>query len=219
MYVCIQKCCDAEDCDVAFLLKQRCYLVTCYTKKGCETVPARHSLFRPRVSHVQRTNVSQLMSFMDEQDNAYSSGKTASVQSRSSTRTHFITPSSTLPAPVNSLDSSSVHKTEPKTSSTHKAQASPAHHSRTKHHKINTGKKKHRSGNLATQKRSQRVTVAPELKKRKSMKSKKRRRVKHKHKPKEAKSESSRVKMQHFELKMVEKKNQFQHIVMTYNFI
>ena len=142
MGVCIQKCCDAEDCDVAFLLKQRCYLVTCYTKKGCETVPARHSLFRPRVSHVQRTNVSQLMSFMDEQDNAYSSGKTASVQSRSSTRTHFITPSSTLPAPVNSLDSSSVHKTEPKTSSTHKAQASPAHHSRTKHHKINTGKKK-----------------------------------------------------------------------------
>lgn len=208
MGVCIQKCCDAEDCDVAFLLKQRCYLVTCYTKKGCETVPARHSLFRPRVSHVQRTNVSQLMSFMDEQDNAYSSGKTASVQSRSSTRTHFITPSSTLPAPVNSLDSSSVHKTEPKTSSTHKAQASPAHHSRTKHHKINTGKKKQRSGNLATQKRSQRVTVAPELKKRKSMKSKKRRRVKHKHKPKEAKSESSRVKMQHFELKMVEKKNQ-----------
>ena len=208
MGACIQKCCDAEDCDVAFLLKQRCYLVTCYTKKGCETVPARHSLFRPRVSHVQRTNVSQLMSFMDEQDNAYSSGKTASVQSRSSTRTHFITPSSTLPAPVNSLDSSSIHKTESKTSSTHKAQTSPAHHSGTKHHKINTGKKKQRSGNLATQKRSQRVTVAPELKKRKSMKLKKRQRVRHKHKPQKTKSESSRVKMQHFELKMVEKKNQ-----------
>lgn len=208
MGACIQKCCDAEDCDVAFLLKQRCYLVTCYTKKGCETVPARHSVFRPRVSHVQRTNVSQLMSFMDEQDNAHSSGMTASVQSRSSTRTHFITPSSTLPAPVNSLDSSSIHKTESKMSSTHKAQASPAHHSGTKHHKINTGKTNQRSGNLATQKRSQRVTVAPELKMRKSMKSKKRRRIRHKHKPKETKSESSRVKMQHFELKIVQKKDQ-----------
>jgi len=205
---CIQKCCGAEDCDVAFLLKQRCYLVTCYTKKGCETVPARHSLFRPRVSHVQRTNVSQLMSFMDEQDDAYSSGKTASIQSRSSTRTHFITPSSTLPAPVNSLDSSSIHKTETKASPTHKAQASPAHHSGTKHHKLKTGKNKHRSGNLETQKRSQHVTVAPELKKRKSMKSTKSRRARHKPKPKETKSESSRAKMQHFQLQMVEKKDQ-----------
>ena len=208
MGACIQKCCDAEDCDVAFLLKQRCYLVTCYTKKGCETVPARHSLFRPRVSHVQRANVSQLMSFMDEQDNAYSSGKTASVQSRSSNRTHFITPSSTLPAPVNSLNSSSIHNTKSKTSPTHKAQASPVHHMGKKHHNTNTGKKKQRSGNLATQKRSEHVTVAPELKKRKSMKLKKRRRVRHKHKPKEAKSESSRIEMQHFELTMVKKKDQ-----------
>ena len=212
MGACIQKCCGAEDCDVAFLLKQRCYLVTCYTKKGCETVPARHSVFRPRVSHVQRTNVSQLMSFMDEQGNAYSIGKTASVQSRSSTQTHFITPSSTLPAPVNSLNSSSIHKTEPKASPTHKAQPSPAHHGGTKHHKIKTGKNKHSPGNLATQKRSQHVTVAPELNKKKSMKSKKSRRARYKHKPKKTKSESSRAKMQHFELKMVEKKYQkFSH--------
>ena len=208
MGACIQKCCRTEDCDVAFLLKQRCYLVTCYTKKGCETVPARHSLFRPRVSHVQRTNVSQLMSFMNEQDHAFSTGKTASVHSRSSTQTLFITPSSTLPAPANSLDSSSVHKTEPTASPTHKAQALPSHHGGTKYHKVKTGKNKHISGYLTTQKRSQHVTVAPELKKRKSMKSKKSRRARQKHKLKKTKSESSRAKMQHFELRMVKKKDQ-----------
>ena len=208
MGACIQKCCGAEDCDVAFLLKQRCYLVTCYTKKGCETVPARHSLFRPRVSHVQRTNVSQLMSFMDEQNDAYSTGKTASVQSRSSTRTQYITPSSTLPAPVNSLDSSNKQKTELKASPTHKERVSPTHHSGKKRLKVKTGKKKHRSGNLVTQERSRHVTVAPELKKRKSTKSKNSRRAKHKQKRKERKSEPSREKMQNFELKMVEKKDQ-----------
>ena len=121
---------------MAFLLKQRCYLVTCYTKKGCETVPARHSLFRPRVSHVQRTSGSQLMSFMDEQDDAHSTGKTASGQSRSSTLTQYITPSSTLPAPDNSLESSNKQNTELKPSPSHKAQVSPAHHSGTKRRKI-----------------------------------------------------------------------------------
>ena len=146
------------------------------------------------------------MTFMDEQDDIY--GKTASVQSRSSTRTHYITASTALPASVNSLDSSNKHKTELKATPTHMAKASSAHHRGTKHRKIKTGKNKQRSSNLATQKRSQHVKVAPELKKRKSMKSKKIRRTRHKHKPKDTKSESPRAKMQDFELKMVEKKDQ-----------
>ena len=205
MGVCIQKCCGAEDCDVAFLLKQRCYLVTCYTKKGCQTVPARHSLFRPRVSHVQRTNVSQLMSFMDEQEDAYSSEKTVSVQPRSSVQSDYITPSSTLPALVNSLDNSRKHNTKAKVSPASKAQASRALHDRAKHRKIKTGKRKRTSGKHTMRETLLHVTVAPELKKRKARKSKKSRHSKNRHKLKNAKSESSKLKIHHFKDKLIKK--------------
>ncbi|XP_078381846.1 uncharacterized protein LOC144664603 isoform X2 [Oculina patagonica] len=208
MGVCIQKCCGAEDCDVAFLLKQRCYLVTCYTKKGCETVPARHSLFRPRVSHVKRTNVSQLMSFMDEQKDVNSSEKTVSIHPRSSTKSDYITPSSTLPAPNNSLDSSSKHNLKPKTSPASKAKASLGLHNRTKHRKIKSGRSKSRSGKGTTHQKSRHVTVAPELKKRKARKSKNSRQIRHRNKLKATKRKSSRAKLQKFKDKLVTKKDQ-----------
>ena len=62
---CIRKCCEARDCDVAFMLKDSCYLVTCFTKKGCDSVPVRHSSFQPRLAHMMRED--DLMSFIDEQ--------------------------------------------------------------------------------------------------------------------------------------------------------
>ncbi|KAJ7382468.1 hypothetical protein OS493_034629 [Desmophyllum pertusum] len=203
----ISKCCGAEDCDVAFVLKQRCYLVTCYTKKGCQTVPARHSLFRPRVSHVQRTNVTQLMSFMDGQNDAHSSGNTVSVQPRSNSKSDHLTPSSTLPAPVNSFDYSSKHNLKAKASSTKKAKTSPAHRHKTKHRKIKTRKSRDRSGNLATHKKSRHVTVAPELKKRKARKSTRTRHTRHRNEVTEAKSESPKAKIKHFRNKLGKKKD------------
>ena len=151
---CIRKCCDSDTCDVAFMLKQRCYLVTCYTKKGCQTVQARHSLFRPRVAHVQRTNVTQLMSFMDEQEIV--------EQPRSIANAHHVTPSSTLPAPVKSLSYSSKHsiKTKKSKKGNNNKNRTPPRHTIGKHHKLK----------LATQHKNKHVTVTPELKKRKARK-------------------------------------------------
>ena len=104
MAECISKCCDFDVCDVAFMLKQRCYLVTCYTETGCQTVHARQSLFRPRVSHVQRTNQSQLLTFMDGQVK----------QSRSLDKVNHLRKSSTLPEAVKTLNhtNSPIKKTK-----------------------------------------------------------------------------------------------------------
>ena len=104
MAECISKCCDFGVCDVAFMLKQRCYLVTCYTETGCQTVHARQSLFRPRVSHVQRTIQSQLLTFMDGQVK----------QSRSLVKVNHLRKSSTLPEAVKTLNhtNSPIKKTK-----------------------------------------------------------------------------------------------------------
>ena len=195
---CIQKCCGAADCNVAFLLKRRCYLVTCYTKKGCETVPARHSVYRPRVSHVQRANDSQLMSFMDEQE-------TSSVQPRSSAKSHHITPSSTLPVLVKSLDYSIKHEDKPKTSSQMKAKTS-THHKKTKHRKLKS-RSRGRAGSSGKRRNTPHVTVTPEVKKRKARKSKKSRHTKQGNELKERQRESPKAKLQHFKNKLEKRKD------------
>ena len=162
---CIHKCCDFDACDVAFMLRQRCYLVACYTKKGCQTVPARHSLFRPRVAHVHRTNISQLMSFMDEQETV--------EQPDSRTKADHVTPSSTLPAPVKSVEYSTKHSIKTNELLDSKKNMSQFHHNKDKHYKIKRKRVKDRSGHQAKDHKGQYVTVAPELKKRKSRKPKK----------------------------------------------
>lgn len=38
---CIRYCCDSKvDCDLAFMLDRRCFLVKCYTEDKCQTLPA-----------------------------------------------------------------------------------------------------------------------------------------------------------------------------------
>ena len=152
---CLHKCCNSVDCDVSFMLKQRCYLVTCYTRKGCETVPARHSLFKPRVAHVQRTNVSQLMSFMDEQQTVR--------RPRTGTSSYRITPSSTLPVPVESLSHESKHSLKTRRVSGKKETTRVTHHRKGKKRKVKTNKLEEMFGNLATHRKVEHVTVAPRL--------------------------------------------------------
>lgn len=153
---CLHKCCNSVNCDVSFMLKQQCYLVTCYTKKGCETVPARHSLFNPRVAHVPRTNVSQLMSFMDEQQTVR--------RPHTGTSSNRITPSSILPVPIKSLYShKSKHSLKTRRVSGKKETTRVTHHLKGKKRKVKTNKLGEMFGNLATHRKVEHVTVAPRL--------------------------------------------------------
>ena len=152
---CLHKCCNSFNCDVSFMLKQRCYLVTCYAKKGCETVPARHSLFNPQVAHVQRTNVSQLMSFMDEQQTVR--------RPRTGTSSDRITPSSTLPVLVKSLSHESRHSLKTRKVSGKKETTRVTHRLKGKKRKVKTNKLEEMFGNLATHRKVEHVTVTPRL--------------------------------------------------------
>ena len=152
---CLHKCCNSVNCNVSFMLKQRCYLVTCYTKKGCKTVPARHSLFNPRVAHVQRTNVSQLMSFMDEQQTVR--------RPRTGISSDRIAPSLTLPVPIKSLSHESKHSLKTRRVSGKKETTRVTHHLKGKKRKVKTNKLEEMFGNLATHRKVEHVTVAPRL--------------------------------------------------------
>ncbi|RMX40405.1 hypothetical protein pdam_00022242, partial [Pocillopora damicornis] len=50
---CISQCCISNSCDAAFLLLNRCFLVTCKSKSLCESVPAKNIVFRPRVIYME----------------------------------------------------------------------------------------------------------------------------------------------------------------------
>ena len=191
---CLHTCCNSVDCDVSFMLKQRCYLVTCYTKKGCETVPARHSLFNPRVAHVQRTNVSQLMSFMDEQQ--------TKRRPRTGTSSDRITPSSTLPVPVKSLSHESKHSLKTRRVSGKKETTRVTHHRKGKKRKVKTKKLEEMFGNLATHRKVEHVTVAPRLN---ESKAKRPRKNRQNSKPGNGPSKVTRV--QRFKNKLEKKKD------------
>lgn len=55
MKACIQHCCDAKDkkCNLAFMLSNTCYAVTCKNKESCVTMTAPPSSFHPQISMVR----------------------------------------------------------------------------------------------------------------------------------------------------------------------
>ena len=148
MAECIGKCCDFDVCDVAFMLKQRCYLVTCYTETGCQTVQARQSLFRPRVSHVQRTNQSQLLTFMDGQVK----------QSRSLVKVNHLTKSSTLPEAVKTLNHTNRPIKKTKEPLINKDNYSKTHKTKEFHKRKRKGVNRN-SGNVAKHQKTKHVTL------------------------------------------------------------
>ena len=192
---CLHRCCNSVNCDVSFMLKQRCYLVTCYTKKGCETVPARHSLFNPRVAHVQRTNVSQLMSFMDEQQTVR--------RPRTGTSSDRIAPSLTLPVPIKSLSHESKHSLKATRVSGKKETTRVTHHLKGKKRKVKTNKLEEMFGHLATHRKVEHVTVAPRLNESKAKSPRKNRQN-----SKQENGPSKVTRVQRFKNKLEKKKNE-----------
>ena len=51
--VCVQRCCNNQSCDVAFLLENECYGVSCLNDKLCETRRARNpQRYNPEIAYV-----------------------------------------------------------------------------------------------------------------------------------------------------------------------
>ena len=52
MAECIQHCGDQLDCSAAFMVRHFCFTVKCYSKNSCDTAPAVHSEFNPKLSFI-----------------------------------------------------------------------------------------------------------------------------------------------------------------------
>ncbi|XP_028405506.1 uncharacterized protein LOC114528113 isoform X2 [Dendronephthya gigantea] len=51
---CILHCGRQPDCSVAFMVRNRCLTVKCYSKKSCDTIPAVNSRYNPQLSVITR---------------------------------------------------------------------------------------------------------------------------------------------------------------------
>ena len=58
MEACVSLCCHRNTCDIALMLRDSCYSITCVSEELCEEVPAPSSDFYPRPSYVRRDNES-----------------------------------------------------------------------------------------------------------------------------------------------------------------
>ena len=56
MEACVSLCCHRNTCDIALMLRDSCYSITCVSEELCEEVPAPSSDFYPRLSYVRRDN-------------------------------------------------------------------------------------------------------------------------------------------------------------------
>ena len=52
MKACVEICCISKTCDVAFMLKNYCFSVTCLNERLCEAVKARSSIYSPRLVYI-----------------------------------------------------------------------------------------------------------------------------------------------------------------------
>ena len=53
MQECIGRSCDLGQGDMAFMLGSYCYLVSCYSDRVCQTIPAQPSKFHPRIAFLK----------------------------------------------------------------------------------------------------------------------------------------------------------------------
>lgn len=61
MRACVEICCISKSCDVAFMLKNNCFSVTCFNEKLCEAVRARSSIYAPRIVYIYARTKSNLL--------------------------------------------------------------------------------------------------------------------------------------------------------------
>ena len=50
MAKCMDKCCDAKGCDMAYMVQKKCYSVSCTTKNDCTPVSVKVSKKTPLIS-------------------------------------------------------------------------------------------------------------------------------------------------------------------------
>ena len=55
MVSCIDKCCQTQDCDVAFMSQENCYLVDCYSLDKCATKHLKRPKYETMLSFVARS--------------------------------------------------------------------------------------------------------------------------------------------------------------------
>ena len=61
MKACVEICCISKTCDVAFLLKNNCFSVTCFNEKLCEAVRARSSIYTPTIVYIYARTKSEVL--------------------------------------------------------------------------------------------------------------------------------------------------------------
>eukprot|EP00794_Sanderia_malayensis_P012050 gene12050-13293_t len=54
MVICTKLCCVAEKCDLAMMINQSCFLVSCYSKQLCQLIKAISTKYQPSVAYVMR---------------------------------------------------------------------------------------------------------------------------------------------------------------------
>ncbi len=54
MVSCIDKCCQTQDCDVAFMSRKNCYLVDCYSIDKCATKHLKRPKYETMLSFIAR---------------------------------------------------------------------------------------------------------------------------------------------------------------------
>ena len=54
MVICTKLCCVAEKCDLALMINNNCFLVSCYSRELCEVVKAISTKYQPSVAYVMR---------------------------------------------------------------------------------------------------------------------------------------------------------------------
>ena len=54
MSTCIKECCEHKVCDVALMLKDNCFLVSCYDEMLCDAIPTRSSSYHPKIAYKRR---------------------------------------------------------------------------------------------------------------------------------------------------------------------
>ena len=66
MSLCTQRCCMKSACDVAFMLENECYGVSCLNESLCESRPARNpARYNPRIVYVYHDTKKDKGKFVD----------------------------------------------------------------------------------------------------------------------------------------------------------
>ena len=52
MQMCVRLCCVADKCDVAMMVNENCFLVSCFSKKLCESRKSLTMSYKPKLAYV-----------------------------------------------------------------------------------------------------------------------------------------------------------------------